>query len=195
MLLKELIMENNGDAITSRNIFDFYYLFTISQLQPAALQTNYGTHTENLFLNALKAKYISNFKTIISKQIQKYHDRKRIDPDFNVSLMVNASPATLLDLMKKTFRSDMTRRNEVWILACEYLMKLENSSNKKETYLYIDRLNNCIHNTQSSILSKFANGSALVSAYDKVHHARSIKAYESNVSNDLVQIIRQDQDL
>jgi hypothetical protein len=188
--MKELLLESDQD-IDAQDIYNFYYLFTISQLHPQVLQSQYGAHIQQTYLDALKLKYVNTFRQIISKQIQKYHDRKRIDPDFDVKLMVGATGQTLWDLMKKTYRSDMNRRNEVWILACEFLTKLEASTDYKSICLYIDRLNNCIHNTSASILSKLVNGHSLVNAYNKVHHARSIGAYAKNVDKDLTQLNNQ----
>jgi len=189
--LKE-ILQNDGGGITTRDIFNFYFLFTVSSYHPEVVQSNYGKYIQDTYLKGLKNKYVHLFKQLVSEQLMKYYKRGRVESDFDISKVTEDSPAsTLLELMKKTYRSDMVRRNDVWIQACEFLVKLENSSTNKEIYLYIDRLNSVVHNTQSQILGKVSYD--LVHAYDKVHKAKSVRDYQQFVDSDLRQLMNQDE--
>lgn len=169
--LRHLLTEGTGE-LTPRDIYNFYFLFFVSSYHPEALQTQYGKFIQDEYLKTLKAKYVSVFKHLIYEQIVKYVKLGRVDQDFpKEKLNPNLSGAELAGLMKKTFRSDMNRRNNVWDLAAEFLTKLETSTNAKDTFLMIDRLNAAVHNTQTAILGKVSYD--LSKVYDKIHHSKS----------------------
>lgn len=188
--LRHLLNENTGE-LTSRDIYNFYFLITVASYHPEALKTDYGSFIESEYLKPLKAKYVSLFKKLMYDQLVKYVKRGRIDPDFPTNkLNPNLSGAELTSLMQKTFRSDMQRRNDVWNMAGEFLSKLEAAHNPKDIYLMIDRLNASVHNTQTSILGKVSYD--LVHTYDKIHNVKSIKELLPFVDKDLKQLLSQE---
>jgi len=190
--LKSLLLENIvSPGISNTDIFNFYFLFTLASYHPESIQTDYGKYIQDVYLKNIKTKYINIFKGLVIRQLKKYYSLQRIDKNFDPSkIQDNASCFTLLELMRKTYRSDMNRHNDSWILICEFLSKLESSSTSKETYLMIDRLNACIHNTGTNILGKVSF--ELVDAYAKVHRSKSIKEYEQYVDKDLRQLLNQE---
>jgi hypothetical protein len=188
--LKILLCEAVGE-LSTRDIYNFYYLFTMSSYSPEALKTDYGKFIQEEYLKSFKLKYVSLFKKLLYEQIVKYVERGRIDADFpKEKLSPDASSSVMLELIKKTFRSDMKRRNDVWIMAAEFLQNLESSQYPKDIYIWVDRLNSAVHNTKTAILGKASP--ELERAYDKVHHAKSIKDYEALVDKNLRQLAHQD---
>lgn len=189
--LRQLLNEGTGELIP-KDIYNFYFLFSVSSYQPQALQSDYGKFIQDEYLKALKFKYTALFKRLIFQQLVKYAARNRVDADFQKGRLSDPNALTagdLHDLMKKTFRSDMQRRNEVWIMAAEFLKNLETSQSSKDIYLWIDRLNSAVHNTQTAILGKASYD--LVTAYDRVHHAKSLNDYAQFVDKDLRQLLDQ----
>ena len=71
--------------------------------------------------------------------------------------------------MRKTYRSDMKRRNDRWEYLTENLAELQKTSETSKIMFYIDRINNAIHNTQESIMSKFRHGYILIYALNDCH--------------------------
>jgi len=193
--LRHLLNEGSGE-LTTKDIYNFYFLFTIASYQPQALQTDYGKFIKDEYLRVLKLKYTTLFKRLLFEQIKKYVVRGRIDPDFPKEKLAEGAPSLdaneLLTLIKKTFRSDMQRRNDVWIMAAEFLSNLEASSTSKDIFIWIDRLNATVHNTQTAILGKVSYD--LVAAYDKVHQAKSLNDYKPLVDKDLRQLLIQSTD-
>ena len=191
--LRELLNESI-DNIGVSDIYNFYYLFALSVYHPQTLSTDYGRFIQDEYLKKFKAKYVSIFKRLVVEQLQKYYSRKRIDPDFDINKANVNSPAQVLQgLMKKTWRSDMVRRNESWELVCDFLTNLENSSSTKDTYLYVDRLNSVVHNTQTKVLDKMPGGYQLIRAYNQIHRAKSVSEYEQFVDKDIRQLNSQDE--
>jgi len=178
--------------ITPKDIYNFYFLFSINSYNPEYVKTDYGKFIEKEYLNYFKEKYVLLFKKILYDQIKKYVSRGRIDPDFSKEKLSNPSldSSELLNLMSKTFRSDLIRRNDAWMLVGKFLQNLENSINSKDIYIYIDRLNNLTHHTGGKVLGKVSYD--LVKAYDKVHNAKSIKELVPLVDKDLRRLASQD---
>jgi hypothetical protein len=128
----------------------------------------------------------------MAEQLQKYVVRKRMDPDFDVNKIgENESAEVLWHQMLKTFRTDMKRRNDVWNLVGEYLTKLEKSVSPKDIFTFVDRLNSCVHNTNTLILGKASDGTALMQAYNAAHN-HDPKYWKQYVNKDLKQLIDQE---
>jgi hypothetical protein len=193
ILLKSLIRENlnSENTITPGVIYNFYFLWYLYVNQPQLFQTDYGQFILDEYIKKLKEKYLDLFKQLMSEQIVKYIRRNRIDPDFDTSKTKPIERAEVLwHQMEKTFRSDLKRRNDVWNLVGEYLTGLERASSVKDMFIYIDRLNSCIHNTQTLILGKFSGGGELMKAYDTAHN-HSPQQWKQFVSKDIRQIENQ----
>ena len=172
-----------GD-ITPKMIYTFYYLekMMISHDTPEVRSASYK------FINQLKSIYLETFSTLLIDQLKKYQARKRVDPDFTMGS--DTSPPELARLMRKTFRSDMKRRNDLWIICADSLVGLSESKNINTAILYIDRLNTCVHNarnfdnTNESMFAKLKSGGALVEAMDVCKNFRNERAYLQYISKD-----------
>ena len=175
--------------ITSQDIYDFYWLWWVHQNNPGALQTQYGEYIAGERAGKLRNKYLKIFKGLMAEQIEKYIGGRRIDPDFDRSGISPDEPASVLwHKMEKTFRSDMKRRNTVWNLVGQYTTGLEESSDLNSVFLHLDRLNSCVHNTETSILGKLANGYELTRVYDTVA-GKDPHYWQQFVSKDLRQLL------
>lgn len=195
--LKSLIKENNAvDTIRPKDIFNFYFLWHIATDQPHLVQTPYGKEIMDHYLRHWKDKYVKLFKQLALIQIRKYIERKRIDPDFPPDQPKdNASAQELLALMKKTFRSDMQRRNEKWIMMLEFVVNLESSSASKDIFLWINQLFNAVHNTQTKIMDKFPNYySELSKAFNTMDNATNINTLQHLVDKDIRDLQNQQQE-
>lgn len=187
------MLENTGGILSPRDIYNFYFLWTIQSYHPELLRTDYGKFIKDEYLNNFKAKYMAIFKRLLFEQIKKYVSRGRIDPDFPVDKLTPEASATELQaLMQKTFRSDMKRRNDVWNMAAEFLTNLEKAKDK-DIFLWINQLNNAVHNTNTQILGKVSHD--LVHAYDMTDKAHSYKDYQQFVDKDLRQLLSQETEL
>lgn len=195
MKLKNLIREiHDGHMIYPSDIYNLFFLEVLYFDQPQLFKSEYGEFILHTYTTALKSKYLSVFKHLLAAQLTKYFNLHRTDQDFNSkSISPNANASVLLDLMKKTFRTDMTRRNTVWELIAEYTMKLEQSKGLKEVFTYINMLNNCIHNTGGKVLGKVSNGNDLLQSFDMVTNAKSIEQYEKFVDKDIRRLKSQGQ--
>lgn len=190
MNLKNLIREIHDTAtLFPSDIFNLFFIEYLYSTEPHLFKTDYGEFILQTYPTALKKKYVTVFKQLLVDQLHKYASRKRTDSDFNTTAITpKASASILWDLMKHTFRSDMSRRNTVWELIAEYTTRLEQSSSLKDTFTYINMLNNCIHNVPESILWKLPNGEKLFRAFELVSKATSISQYEKFVDKDLRQL-------
>ena len=179
-LLDEVMM--GPETISAKDIYNFYYLWYIATTQPSAVATPYGKEVMKTYLQALKDKYVRLFRRLLIKQIAKYISRGRVDPDIlskNVSELDSMSSSELQKLMAKTFRSDMTRRNERWDMVADFVTKLESASSTNDMFLYINQLNNAVHNTQTQVMDKFPNFySELKPAFDAVDKIKSGNQWE-----------------
>ena len=166
-----------GD-ITPNMIYTFYYL------EKMMIQHETPEVKRELikFLVQLKPMYIDTFSKLLIDQLSKYHSRKRVDSDFDMG--TNTSPVELARLIKKTFRSDMTRRNDLWNVCADNLVSLSQSNSLNTTILYIDRLNTCIHNANESMFYKLKDGYQLVQTMDVCKNFRDVRAFLPYVSRD-----------
>lgn len=183
--LRQLLAETinlDADIIRKGDIYSFYYLWYIATTQPSAVATPYGKEVMKTYLQALKDKYVRLFRRLLIKQIAKYISRGRVDPDIlskNASELDSMSSSELQKLMAKTLRSDMTRRNERWDLVADFVTKLESASSANDMFLYINQLNNAVHNTQTQVMDKFPNFySELKPAFDAVDKIKSGNQWE-----------------
>lgn len=180
--LKDLLNEGTGSGLKASDIYNFYYLWYVSGTNPQAVSTNYGREVVKNYLYNLKRKYVSLFKNILANQIEKYINRSRIDPDFPKNIinnLKNMSSGDLQKLMAKTFRTDMHRRNDVWNMVADFVNKLENSNSINDIFLYINQLNNSVHNTGTKIMNKFPNfNTELKPAFDAVDRIKSENHWE-----------------
>ena len=189
--MKELLFESVGGIFPSE-IYNFYFLWYLYVNQPQLFQTDYGQFILDEYMKKLKEKYLDLFKKLMSEQIVKYVSRARIDPDFDKSKIRPTERAEVLwHQMEKTFRSDMKRRNDVWNMVGEYLTGLENASSVKDMFIYIDRLNSTVHNTQTLILGKLSSGNELMNAYNTAHN-HNPQHWKQFVDKDIRQIENQD---
>lgn len=183
-----ILRESLTTTLYPKDLYNFYFLATL--LGMGSITGDYAQFITSDFLQSLKKRYLVIFKELLYNQILKYVKRGRVDSDLTMENLDSAkdSGRGLYQLIQKTFRSDMKRRNDVWNFIGEYLAALENSNTVKDIAFYIDRLNNCIHNTHELIFSKFPNAEALLSTFDEIHKARSLDAYKSKVNRDIREI-------
>lgn len=185
---KSLIKEvHDVEKLTSRDIYNFYYLWHTASNSPELISTAFGKEVLSYYLQQIKAKYVRLFKKVLFNQIQKYKQRHRVDTDFPMDKPTEDSTAVELQtLMKKTFRSDMTHRNDKWDMVADFVANLENSTSNKDMFLWINQLNNSVHNSQTKVLDKFPNfHTELNRAFDTVNHATNIESLKSLVDKDI----------
>lgn len=180
--LKDLLNEGTESGLKASDIYNFYYLWYISGTIPQAVSTNYGREVVRNYLYNLRKKYVSLFKNILANQIEKYISLGRIDPTFPkniINSLKNMSSGDLQKLMAKTFRTDLHRRNDVWNMVADFVNKLENSNSINDIFLYINQLNNSVHNTGTKIMNKFSNfDTELKPAFDMVDRIKSENHWE-----------------
>jgi hypothetical protein len=165
------------DTMSAKDIYNFYFLWWTANNNPQLVATPFGKEVMMHYLTQLKTKYVRLFTRLLAKQIAKYAGRGRVDSDFptgSVPQLPSMSPKELQTLMAKTFRSDMQRRNDKWDLVADFTTKLANSSSAKDMFLYINQLNNAVHNTQGRVLDKLPNyWNEILKAFNVVDKATS----------------------
>lgn len=187
-LYLNILLENEEpktSSLSTKDLFNFYFLFTL--MSRKEISGDFGEYTAKEYMNRYKGKYLLLFKDLLYKQILKYINRKRTDSDVTIETLNKNKDNSreLYEMIKKTYRSDMVRRNDVWNLIGEYLVELDNATDLNKIGFFIDRLNNCIHNTKELILSKFTNGYQLIRTFDEIHRAPSLNSYKQYVDRDL----------
>lgn len=201
--LKSIIIEEGmGDGglltLSSKDIYNFYVLWNLYLTSPELINTQYGKNVLTFYLGKFKKQYVTIFSKLLANQIRKYIVRKRIDVDFPINvdldkLAIELNTKELGQLMRKTFRSDMVRRNDVWNLVGDFVYNLSNSSNTKDTFIWIDRLNNTVHNTGGAVLDKLNNYyGELNRAFDNCHNAKNILNLMQYVDSDIRKLKDQD---
>jgi len=185
---KELLTEIENDIrLTPKDIYNFFYLWNVYVDSPDVFNTPFGEETLNHYLSLWKKKYIDIFTKLIIVQLYKYDTRGRVDPDYPRRADLTQKPlSALLALMKKTFRSDMTRRNERWILIANATNNLANSRSPSDIFLWINQLLTAVHNTRTPVMDKLPNyHSELYQALEKVTNAPNKKAFAQYVDKDI----------
>ena len=184
--LLESLLEADG-ALTSQDVYNFYFLWWIHTQEPDKLHTQYGEHVLGEYLQSLRYKYITIFKKLLSDQLTKYAGLKRTDPDFDVSKTgVDQSPEILQHQAGKTYRTDMKRRNTVWNTVGEHLVALEHATAPDAIFVSIDRLNACVHNSGTLILGKVDD--RLMQAYETAANSKP-EFWQKYVDKDLRQLL------
>ena len=162
--------EEEGIVSSELDVSDIYNFYLAALLYQNIEEGDKEAIRDTLL--RIKSIYIDAFKVVVKEQLKKYLSRQRTDGSFTLIDVSTAKSFSSLDeFMNRTYRSDMKRKNDVWNEVTKYLSLIE-KENKSDKLIYlIDRLNNCIHNTQESILTKFDNGYELVEAFDTAHTA------------------------
>lgn len=187
-LLYESLMQN---TLSTSDLYKFYFLATLNS--QGQLNSPLAKFLADEFIRYIKPKYLRVFLELIENQLRKYASRKRHDVDFSADAIdkFRGNADKYDELMKKTYRSDMKRRNDVWNLITEYTKELAQSMDKKSIFFYIDRLNNCIHNTKENILVKLPNGDKLLEAFDNIHNFQSIQNFLQYIPKDFREVLNQ----
>lgn len=134
----------------------------------------------------IKNHYLDSFKQLLTKQIQKYIDRDRIDKEIKNINLKNASVGKLYTLIKKTYRSDMQRRNVRWEKLAELLVDLKNQKQSSNILEKCDRINNLVHNTRTSMLDKFDNWKKVLEAFEFAFSKKSnLRTLRIKISKEL----------
>jgi len=179
LFIEQFVSENPSAA----DLYNFYYLNTLFVNGQA--KGDYAKFIMDETVNRIKSRYVRIFSDLLRDQLAKYIKRKRVDNHVTQDKIDSASPYELWELIQGTYRSDMKRRNDVWNLLGEYNYKLSTAQSLKDKFFFIDRINNCVHNTTELMFSKFTNASDLMRAFDEIHHAQSLNAYKHKVSKDV----------
>lgn len=188
--LDKILKEETSEKITPKDIYSFY-LATVLYQSDDIKNDKPALYVIHELMSSLKAKYIAEFRELIAKQLTKYHSRNRLDKGvYNISDLSNANPTDMHKYMKSTYRSDMKRRNDVWESLTYHLSMLYKSNSLKHVIMYIDRINNDVHNTDENTISKLEDGyklwDHLTEALDHVHKSRPrqlIKGSYSDIRN------------
>lgn len=190
------LVEGPGNTLTATDVYDFYWICTAlsyEQIEDEQLRI------AHFYLKEIQNLYVAVFTELLTKQIEKYVQRGRIDmaqgqPAFDVKQIRAAPfqqrPALIKHMMAKTFRSDMQRRNDVWDQIADHLANLATTGVITKICYYIDRINNSVHNTKTLVLDKLPNGMALMQAFDMCHKAKNPKQFVQFVSPEVRQLVR-----
>lgn len=172
----DILCEHYINYLEPHDIYNFYFLYT-------ALQTQEIEQVDQFYIDEfaqnIKDKYLLVFRPIVVAQLHKYETHKRVDSDFKFK---DGSFLDIHNLMQKTFRSDMERRNKRWEELTYWLSKLEKEKSTKKILFDIDRINNTTHNTHESILSKFPNHDELLIAFDHCSEIKDIREFRPHIS-------------
>lgn len=170
--------------ISPRTIYNFYFLYTYLQTQGT---DQFSGFLIQEFAQNIKKFYLKTFQELLARQVQKYIKRGRTDKGLQIGNSI--SPENLLELISKTFRSDMIRRNDRWIDLANWVVKLSHASSVKDIFFAVDRINNTTHNTQEIILSKFENASMLMDVFDKCHQFKSLGEFRPYIDKEYAKLL------
>lgn len=174
--------ESKETGITPRLIYNFYFLYTYSQ---TVEMDSVGHFLVNDFARRIKEVYLFEFKRIVFDQLMKYERRGRIDSDF----MIGDSFEKMDILMRKTYRSDMKRRNVNWEMLTGLLVSLDRAVEAYRIFFLVDRINNCIHNTGGSMMGKFINGGELTLALDRCHRLVDLREFRPFIDREYRRLV------
>jgi hypothetical protein len=186
MIPFKLFFENATETtyISPRTIYNFYFLYTYYQTRGL---DQFSEFLIQEFAKNIKQLYLNVFTKLLTKQLSKYQGRGRIDPDFN--MVSSGNPTQLRDLMAKTFRSDMKRRNDRWVDLANWVVKLNETNSIKDILFIVDRINNTTHNTAEIILSKFENAGELMRVFDNCHNFQSLDQFRPYINKEYVKLL------
>jgi hypothetical protein len=160
------------DKLRPEDIYNFYYLnFILSDEREKQSLTLDEINSSRFEIDLIKKKYLDVFLPVVQSQLKKYLSRGRLDPSaFQMDDIKTRDYLKLDEFMKKTYRSDMKRRNINWEELTSNLAKLQRTNNLRDMMFHLDRINNTIHNTAESMLTKFSNSSELIQALKDSHN-------------------------
>ena len=192
MIRLKLLIKESMESLVPSMVYNFYFLWHLYLTQPGLFQSDYGEFVLEEYTSRFKKVCINIFKKLVYNQIIKYVNRNRVDIDFPKGQPTEStSSKDLLLLMKKTFRSDMKRRNTRWESVAEYVVNLESSNLPKDIFIWVDRLFNATHNTETKVLDKVTNYySELSKAFDTAHN-HDPQYWQQYVDKDLRQLTSQ----
>lgn len=170
--------------LSPRTIYNFYFLYTFLQTRGT---DQYSGFLVNEFAQNIKKTYLRVFEKLLKSQLEKYDSRRRVDADFKI--IDNLSLTQIFELMKKTFRSDMKRRNDRWIDLAKWVVELENVSDTKSIFHVVDRINNTTHNTHELILSKFENARELMTTFNTCHEMPSLEGFRPFIAKEYAKLL------
>lgn len=180
--------ENTIISLYPKDIYNFYYIF--SAYSYGKIYDEDKSKAE-FILNEIKDKYLIVFKQVLINQIEKYIKEKRIDIDFDKSLInSDIDFNTIHSLISKTYRSDMVRRNVNWELISEYTLNLSKTNNFEKICFYIDRINNSVHNSGELFFDKLESADSLLKAFNAVHLSTTPRDYARFVSSEVRKLAR-----
>lgn len=176
--------------IRKQDIIDFYVLYD------AIVDMDYATPVPRevaFLINEIADRYKEAFFDLLYKQLEKYYERGRVDKDFVLIPRRSCNFSNILYMMNKTYRGDMKRRNTRWNMLAEYVFRISEYRNidVRKTGFYIDRINNVVHNTKTTILDKFPNAEELIVAFDFAHKAtqRALRAAASEEAREMADLV------
>lgn len=172
--LKEYLLEmtlDKKDILQPEDIYNFYYMnFVLTDHNEKANLDEDQINSIRFEINEIKKKYLNAFLPVVRNQLKKYLSRGRTDAQaYKESDLKTAIYSNLDQMMRRTYRSDMKRRNINWENLTTNLADLQGTSEIKRIMFHIDRINNAIHNAQESMLVKFDNGAELQQALADSH--------------------------
>jgi len=185
--------------LSPNTIYNFGYLAYL------VLYGSSGLKSREQFINdelkILRNKYLEDISDLCLRQIKKYLEWGRLDKKENGELVVpfdfdkvskmNTSSTdrmiTIDRIMQTSCRYDMKTRNKAWNLITKHLVELANAKSNKDLVAAMDRLNNDVHN-RGAILEKFPNGDALMTAFDKIHNAKTPQEFKARVSSSITEL-------
>jgi len=173
MLLEDLA-ESDG-MFDPDIIYNVYYALYLSQM--------YSDIDIEDTAQELKQYYLKTFRVIVINQLKKYSKRQRVSGSFKEKDIESNDFGVLNDLMKNTFRSDMTRLNKRWIELTSLLADLNTKRKSDDILLTLDRINNTIHNTGEKMFTKFSNPRELLQAFERAHmlEPKELKRYVTDM--------------
>jgi hypothetical protein len=185
-----LELVNNRNSLTPTDIYDFYYLCAGISSEQINLRDHF---LAEFYLREIRETYLNVFTELLTRQIEKYVGRGRFDKSFDVR-QLRAAPLEqkfelIKDMMKRTYRSDMVRRNDVWIDIALHLQNLSKHEDAKNICYYIDRINNSVHNTAELVLDKLPNARGLLQAFDTAHNSRNPGEFRRFVSPEVRKLV------
>lgn len=190
------LAEGLNDRILDQFIVgNFYWIWTgLSYDQIPDEEIQIAQH----YLREIQQIYVTTFTELLTKQVEKYAQRGRTDivqgkPAFDVRQIraapLESRPALIKSMMAKTLRSDMQRRNDVWDQIADHLLNLATTKDINKICYHIDRINNSVHNTKTSVLDKLPTGNVILQALDTVHKAKKPTEYARFVEPEVRKLV------
>lgn len=176
--------------IQGTDIYDFYYIASALPM----LQGFGQDELQNIEfrINEIVKVYLFNLTPIVYEQVAKYYKQGRAEIESMDEISPDINPANIERLhnaMQQTWRSDMARRNDNWEYVTAALVGLSKAGSLDRKIFFIDRMNNAIHNTGESVMTKLPNHNDLLRALDVSHNVRTPKDIAPYVSGMMREIV------